>query len=927
MPKPTAVASGRPNNAPPSLSIVLPCCNEEGNVVRVATQALEVGRRLTRDFEIIIVNDGSRDRTGPLADELARTHANVRVIHHEKNLGYGAAVAAGLRAARLPWVFYTDGDGQFNLNQLESALPLLDRHDVVAGFRLDRKEGSVRRLNGWLWTQLVNAVFGLRTRDVDCAFKIFPREFLQGITLHSGGALISAELLCQAKRSNLSIGTVGVNHLPRLAGQSTGGDPRVIVRAFKELFTLRAKILKTDEEQSRPISVWPGLLVFVLALAVFAPSLRSQFTGWDDTAYTIENPHLNDTAGLSRIWFSKENEQYYPITFTAFWIEHQLFGTNPIGYHAVSVVLHALNALLVTIVLQRMGLRAAPAGFAAALFAVHPVQVMSVAWVAEQKNLLSFLFVMLCMLAWLRSERGSIVAYLLAVLFYIAALLSKSAVLGLPIVLATVDLFMLRRTVAATFVRLTPILLAGVVSALITISFEQKFIEQSDVIGIPDLPARVLLAMTTPWWYLKQLLVPILLSPVYPIWEVSPGRWQWWLPLVAWVACGICLFITWKRMSAEWRGWLIWATMIFLLMIAPVSGLIAYGNMHATLVSDHFLYVACIGPFSLLGFAIQRTSGSSHVSRGILAIGIVGLLSALSIAGIATYRDAIALWSRSVERAPNNPVANLGLGVALRNQGQIDRALPLFRHAAEVRPALPDAQLFVAEIEMGRGDLPAAERTLRNALVSNSKSAAHLDMLGTVLGRSGRLDEAVVVLKQAVEIEPRNAMMRSGLAEACLGAGQIAEAQSHFEELVRLAPGEAFSHLGVATCRRAQGDWAGAMRALQSGLDHIPNDVQLSMMLASFYAAAPVDSLRNGAKAVSIMERIAAESSRIDAFTQSHLLDTLAAAYAEVGRFDEAVAVEQRAATMAGEMRLADLQREFNRRIDLYRQRQPLRLK
>jgi glycosyltransferase involved in cell wall biosynthesis len=232
----------RPPVEPLSLSIVLPCYNEAENVRRVVEQALTVGRGLARELEVIIVNDGSRDGTGSVADALAQQHREVRVVHHERNLGYGGAVASGLRAARRDWVFFTDGDGQFDLAQVQRLLPFMRGHDLVTGYRLDRQDGPVRRLNGWLWTRLVNLVLGTGVRDVDCAFKVIPRVCLERIELCSRGALVSAELLARARRQGLSVAEVGVHHLPRLAGRSTGGRPGVILRALIELWLLRRNI-------------------------------------------------------------------------------------------------------------------------------------------------------------------------------------------------------------------------------------------------------------------------------------------------------------------------------------------------------------------------------------------------------------------------------------------------------------------------------------------------------------------------------------------------------------------------------------------------------------------------------------------------------------------------------------------------------------
>lgn len=228
-----------------SISAFFPCYNEEENVERMTLATLKTIRRISQDFEIIIVDDGSRDRTGEIAERLAAEHAEVRAVHNNPNLGYGGALQRGFREATKTWVFYTDGDGQFDVEEIEKLLPLLDRYDIVSAYRLDRRDPLIRKINAFGWTSLVNLVFRLWLRDIDCAFKIYPRELFTQIRMESHSALIDTEILARAKRLGYTIGQVGVHHYPRTAGQQTGADPGVILRAFKDLLQLHRDIRKT----------------------------------------------------------------------------------------------------------------------------------------------------------------------------------------------------------------------------------------------------------------------------------------------------------------------------------------------------------------------------------------------------------------------------------------------------------------------------------------------------------------------------------------------------------------------------------------------------------------------------------------------------------------------------------------------------------
>jgi glycosyltransferase involved in cell wall biosynthesis len=229
---------------PASISVFFPCYNEQDNIERVVQRATEVLDGLGRDYEVIIVDDGSGDQTGRTADSLAAANNRVRVVHHPRNSGYGAALQSGFRSATKELVFFTDGDGQFDIGEMPAMLPLMEECDIVCGYRLNRNDPVIRKINGWLWTKLVCLLFGMHIRDIDCAFKLFRREVFDHIKMSSSGALISAEILARATRRGYRITQAGVHHYPRTAGSQTGAKLKVIIRAFKELFSLYNRIRK-----------------------------------------------------------------------------------------------------------------------------------------------------------------------------------------------------------------------------------------------------------------------------------------------------------------------------------------------------------------------------------------------------------------------------------------------------------------------------------------------------------------------------------------------------------------------------------------------------------------------------------------------------------------------------------------------------------
>lgn len=229
------------------ISVFFPFYNEEENIESITAKAVEILERYRLDYEIILVNDGSRDRTGQIANDLVAANPRIRAVHHDVNRGYGAALQSGFGNATKMWVFYTDGDGQFDLEQLELLLALADKYDIVSGYRKKRRDGLVRRTNAFCWGRLVTALLRFKSRDVDCGFKLYRREIFDHITIKSTGALIDAEILARANRAGYTIGEIGVDHLPRTAGTQTGANIKVIARAFRELLKLRTDILATPK--------------------------------------------------------------------------------------------------------------------------------------------------------------------------------------------------------------------------------------------------------------------------------------------------------------------------------------------------------------------------------------------------------------------------------------------------------------------------------------------------------------------------------------------------------------------------------------------------------------------------------------------------------------------------------------------------------
>lgn len=267
-----------PTRIPGSLSLVLPAHNEAENIEIVIQRALAILPLHTEVFEVIPVNDGSKDATGQIIDRLSLIDERVRPVHHKVNRGYGGALKSGFAASRNDYVMFMDSDRQFDIADIQRLAPFVSSHDIVAGFRMERSDPIVRRINAEIFNLAVRILFGVHLRDLDCAFKIFRGEQLRSLRLTTSGALINAEIQAKLRRQGAVLQQVGVPHYPRIAGSATGGSIRVILRAMKEIIQLWVRMHKyqppASAKSTRPYYALGDSLLTVALGAVGSMAIR-----------------------------------------------------------------------------------------------------------------------------------------------------------------------------------------------------------------------------------------------------------------------------------------------------------------------------------------------------------------------------------------------------------------------------------------------------------------------------------------------------------------------------------------------------------------------------------------------------------------------------------------------------------------------------
>ena len=494
---------------------------------------------------------------------------------------------------------------------------------------------------------------------------------------------------------------------------------------------------------------------FLVALTVLAylPALRNGFI-WDDDAWLMHNRTLEGVNGLYRLWFDLlALQQYYPITGTVFWIQYQLWGFHPFGYHAVNVALHTLNVVLFWFVLRKLGVRGA--WFAAAVFAVHPVMVESVAWITEIKNLLSTAFFLGSVLAYLNFEnlerrdlprRGK--WFVLSLLFFVCALLSKSVTCSLPVVLAILIWWKRERISPADFRPLLPYFLVGLPIGLLTAWLEVHHVGAAGVSFDLEFYQRCIVAGRAIVFYFFKLVWPDDLIFIYPRWQVTS---PWLLFVPAFVA--LCLFTLWFLRKRIGKAPLA-AAAFFVVTLGPILGFFNGYAFQFSFVADHWQYLSSLGVIALASAFPNLLSGvSRHVRSAALGF-ILVVLALLTARQSLTYKSKDTLWRDTLLKNPNCWLAHNNLGVDLIERGVLRGAEEHYRAAVRLNPRYYEAENNLAEALLARNQVEEAARHINRSIEINPTYAASHWNQALVLARQARSDEAYEIVDQGLQQRP-----------------------------------------------------------------------------------------------------------------------------------------------------------------------------
>ena len=707
-----------------------------------------------------------------------------------------------------------------------------------------------------------------------------------------------------------------------------------------------------------------GLLLIAFVFIAYAPVFHAGFI-WDDESHLTRNPCIVGPLGLKEIWTSTQ-AVYYPLVLTTFWVLHKFVGLSPLPYHILNVVIHAGSAVLLWRVLRQLGVPGAWLG--AALWALHPVMVQSVAWVTELKNTQSCLFYLLsiyCFLDWekqtqiTQTRRVEIsLMFGLSLLCFVLATLSKPSVVMLPAVLALCVWWRRRRIQWRDAVALVPFAAISALASAWTI-WEQKF--HAGAVG-PDWaqswPERLIIAERAIWFYLAKLFWPHPLIFIYPRWQLQPSQFMAYLPLLLAVMGLIALwFLPGKAGRAVF-----FAGAYYVMSLFPVLGFFSVYFFRYSFVSDHFQYLASMGPLALVAAAgtegFNRLATVESLRRGMpflrlcLCTVVLFLLGILTWQQTAVYHDLTTLYTTTLALNPGCWMAHYNLGIALRDRGETDQAITHYRQAIALRPGYAEAHYNLGRLLADKGEFNDAVTHYEATLAINPDDAEGHNNLGATFVQQGRIDDAIAHYQKALAIQPDYAEASCNLADAllskadldgaiiryltCVAAfpnqpdaqynlasallrkGRIDEAIVHYEKVLELLPENANARVNLGSAFLAKDRVVDAIAQYKEALRLAPDNVAAQSNLAWLLATSPDPSLRNGPEAV-----VLAEQARRSSDGKPLILRILAAAYAEADRFSEATDTAREALRAADDQGNSVLSDFLRKEIALYESGHP----
>jgi protein O-mannosyl-transferase len=716
--------------------------------------------------------------------------------------------------------------------------------------------------------------------------------------------------------------------------------------------------------ENKPNALLTSLALILVTIATYWSALHCQFVDYDDNDYVTHNPHVQSgitTQSVAWAMTAKYVGNWHPLTWISHMLDYQLFGLNPEGHHATNLLLHTFNVVLLFLAMRRMTGAHWRSAFVAALFAVHPLHVESVAWVAERKDVLSTFFGLLAIAAYIRyTEKPKLARYLLVALLFALSLMSKAMLVTLPLILLLLDFWPLKRiAISATSnsdsesnnpsfsnqlprlgrlaLEKLPLLLLSCLSSLITVS------AQGVAVGQLKLPFYIRLAnaVLSYFRYIAKMFWPTKLVVLYPF----PNGVLWQVVIASIVIVGFSVLVIRLRAKCPWlfTGWL-W----YLGTLIPVIGVVQFGMQS---IADRYTYVPLIGLFVILawgGFALAERWRIDPLSLGVLSLIPIAVCAGLTRIQLTHWKDTVALFEHALRwTSPNGIIENdlaavfltrgnvdaayehaaaavkilpeytdalSNLGSALLAKGKIDDSIACYRRALQLRPGDSDLHHDLGCALVKKDDWNAAIDEFQVATRLNPGAVQFHSDLARALLTNGKLDEGTQELQKILQIDPNHWESHYSLGQISLSQGKIEEAAHHYSDAIHINATNGMLHFRLGLALNLLNKNEEAAQEYQQSLNYDPHNVEALNNLAWMRASSSNPKLRNGKEAV----RLAEEACRLDQTHDARYVSTLAAAYAADNQFEKATQTATQAAGIAAAAGNPDFARECARRAELF---------
>ncbi|MCK4752068.1 MAG: tetratricopeptide repeat protein [Planctomycetes bacterium] len=660
------------------------------------------------------------------------------------------------------------------------------------------------------------------------------------------------------------------------------------------------------------------LIYAALALATFIGFCQvrnNEFISYDDNTYITENPYVSGgISGESIVWAftASHGSNWHPVTWISHMVDCQLFGLNAGAHHIVNLLIHIANTLLLFWVFKKMTGAIWCSGFVAAAFALHPLHVESVAWAAERKDVLSAFFWIVTIAAYNRYvKQPNVRKYLLVILFFALGLMSKPMLVTLPFVLLLLDYWPLGRfkNIKVLIIEKIPLFILAGISSVITFVVQQRTGAVSDISNV-GFNFRVSNALVSYISYIAKMFWPVRLAILYPH---QVDRLDIWQPMVCFILLvSVTIGVIYLKRRYLTVGWL-W----YLGTLVPVIGLVQVGSQA---MADRYTYLPLVGLFIMAAWGISEVLSKWRYRKIALAVSAVLIITAMLICThkqVRIWANNFTLFGHTLAVTEDNYVIYYNLGHVYQSRGQIDKAIRQYRETIRIMPKHVKAYNNLGVSLRLQGKLDESISCYRQALMLNPYHTSAYYNLGHSLQLQGKLEEAKLNFRRAIELNPRHTKAYNNLGIILRSQGRVNEAIAYFRDAIAVEPGFVLARQNLGLALATTGQIDEAIEQFQETLRLVPNWWEPFNALAWLWATQPGVGSAN--HAVVAAERAA----ELTNYQNAIVLDTLAAAYAAAGQFEQAIRSGQAAIDLALTIRNEKLVHEIGNRLELYKQGKP----